>query len=1009
MQLITIRMRRGILPVLLYAFLMPLFSFSLQAGTFLEPPQATVSGTVTDTSGNPLAGVNLVVESKNIGTMSALDGSFTINAGPDDVLIFSMVGFKTLTVPIAGREEVFVSMEEDVTVLGEVVLNAGYYTVSEKERTGSIEKVSSVEIEKQPISNPLAALQGRMPGVGVVQTSGIAGSGFSIQIRGRNSVRDLGNEPLYIVDGVPYDSSSIGEEAASGILLGRGFSPLNTLNPMDIESIEVLKDADATAIYGSRGANGVVLITTKKTGFSGTRVSIGLESGLGRASRTMDVLNASEYRLMRTEAYANDGIDPLPFNAYDINGTWDPDRRTDWQRELFGNTSYVNNLQASITGGEGRTRFMLSGNYHGQTSVFKGDYRNEKISGLGKVSFTSKDDRLSLQWSNNFTWNNNDLPANDITFLAISLAPNAPELYNSDGSLNWENSTWNNPLSRQQGKFRYNATTMVSNASLDYTLWDGFKARVNLGYTESHLKEIRTNPSTIFDPAFGIGSESSSAIHNTGKRTSWIVEPQLEYGLSLGNTSVTVLTGLSFQDRRTARLSQLALGFSNNRFIENISAASTTIGLADVNQQYRYQAVFGRVNVNHNGKYVLNLTGRRDGSSRFGPEKRFSNFGAIGAAWIFSEEPLLKEHVPWLSFGKLRASLGTSGNDQIGDYQYLDTYSFGIDQYQNSVGIFPTRLFNPNFSWESNEKREVALELGMLGDRIRLNAAHYRNTSSNQLVGIPLPATTGFSSVNDNLNATVLNEGWEFGLNAMIARSERFSWETSLNLTIPKTRLESFPNLEGSTFANRLKVGEPLNIAKVYQVNGVDPETGLYVFEDFNNDGAITSVDDREAIARLDPKYFGGFTSQWTYGKLTVDALFQFSKQLGRNFWSTGGVAPGGLANQPKEVLDRWTPSEPDADIQRFTAGQSPEARQSYRNYVSSDAGISDASFLRLKTVSLSYNLVAKKDNGLGCMLFLRGQNLWTWTNYLGLDPETQNSATVPPLRMVTLGTRFTF
>ena len=277
------------------------------------------------------------------------------------------------------------------------------------------------------------------------------------------------------------------------------------------------------------------------------------------------------------------------------------------------------------------------------------------------------------------------------------------------------------------------------------------------------------------------------------------------------------------------------------------------------------------------------------------------------------------------------------------------------------------------------------------------------------MVGIPLPATTGFSSVNDNLDAIVLNEGWEFGLNAMIARSEKFSWEASFNLTIPKTRLESFPDLEGSTFANRLKVGEPLNIAKVYQVNGVDPETGLYVFEDFNNDGVITSVDDREAIARLDPKYFGGFTSQWTYGRLTFDALFQFSKQLGRNFWSTGGVAPGGLANQPKEVLDRWTPSETDADIQRFTAGQSPEAIQSYRNYVSSDAGISDASFLRLKTVSLSYNLVAKKDKGLGCMLFLRGQNLWTWTNYLGLDPETQNSATVPPLRMVTLGTRFTF
>src|SRR5690606_11954355 len=222
----------------------------------------------------------------------------------------------------------------------------------------------------------------------------------------------------------------------------------------------------------------------------------------------------------------------------------------------------------------------------------------------------------------------------------------------------------------------------------------------------------------IFDPAFGIGSESTSAIHNTGKRTSWIVEPQLEYGLSLGNTSVTVLTGLSFQDRRTARLSQLALGFSNNRFIENISAASTTIGVADVSQQYRYQAVFGRIYVNHEGKYVLSLTGRRDGSSRFGPEKRFSNFGAIGAAWIFSEEEWVERMLPWLSLGKFRASFGTSGSDQIGDYQYLDTYSFGSQTYLNMNGLYPTRLFNPDFSWEENQKMDLALELGFFHDRI---------------------------------------------------------------------------------------------------------------------------------------------------------------------------------------------------------------------------------------------------------------------------------------------------
>ncbi len=322
-------MRRGILLVLLYVFLMPLFSFNVQAGTVLEPPQATVSGTVTDTSGNPLAGVNLVVESKNIGTISDMDGSFTIHAGPDDVLVFSMVGFKTISVSIGGRDEVFVSMEEDVTVLGEVVLNAGYYTVSERERTGSIEKVTAVDIEKQPISNPLAALQGRMAGVQIEQTSGLPGANFNIRIRGRNSIRSDANEPLYIVDGVPFASTSIGEGQASVVLPGGPISPLNNINPSDIESIEVLKDADATAIYGSRGANGVVLITTKKGVRGPIRATLDIITGLGKVERTLDLLGTSDYLVMRKEAFANDGVEQFPSNAYDVNGTWNPDRYTD--------------------------------------------------------------------------------------------------------------------------------------------------------------------------------------------------------------------------------------------------------------------------------------------------------------------------------------------------------------------------------------------------------------------------------------------------------------------------------------------------------------------------------------------------------------------------------------------------------------------------------------------------------------------------------------------------------
>ena len=1009
MQLITIRMRRAPLLMLLYVFFLPLCTFYMQAGTVLESPQVTVSGTVTDTSGNPLAGVNLVVDSKNIGTMSGLDGSFTINAGPDDVLIFSMVGFKTLTVPITGRDEVFVSLEEDVTVLGEVVLNAGYYTVSERERTGSIEKVTSVDIEKQPISNPLAALQGRVAGVDIQQNSGIAGANFSIQIRGRNSIRSDGNEPLYIVDGVPFSSGSLGEQQTSAsILPGGAVSPLNNLNPTDIESIEILKDADATAIYGSRGANGVVLITTKKGMAGRTEVQFNILSGLGQVSNTLDLMGTQEYVTMRREAFANEGIDPIPDNAYDINGTWDLDRETDWQKVLFGKTAYLTNIQGSLSGGSAQTQFLVSGNYHRQTNVLLGDYHNDKVSAMANLNHRSDDDRLRFHLSANFSSASNDLPASGLVLAATTLPPNAPELYDEQGNLNWEDRTWSNPLRLVQGVYRSKASNLVGNARIGYKVLDHLEVSANMGYTETHLKEINTSPSTIYAPPFDVITSYSSARHNVGQRTSWIVEPQLSWSPKLGDTRFNMLVGMTFQGQEDARVSESANGFTNNNLIENRAAASNLSIIADIYEEYRYQAVYGRVNLNHKGKYILNLTGRRDGSSRFGPDKRFSNFGAIGAAWVFSKEGFMTNGLPWISFGKLRASYGTSGNDQIGNYQYLDTYSFGGNQYDNVVGLYPTRLFNPDFSWEANKKLEFALDLGLFNDRVMLNVAHYRNRSSNQLVGIPLPATTGFSSINANLDATVENTGWELGLHTINVRSDAFQWSTSLNLTLPKNKLVAFPDLEGSTYANRYVIGEPLGITKVYQLEQVDPETGLYEFTDFNGDGNISSVEDRQVLRDLSPKYFGGLTNSLVYRKFSVDVLFQFTKQLGYNLWE-GSSMPGRMFNQPREAMQRWQDIGDQVGVQRYATSSSQEARTAYDNHRQSDAAISDASFIRLKNLSLSYQLSMKKDHGVGCLLFLRGQNLLTITGYNGLDPEIRSNGTVPALRFITLGTQITF
>ena len=966
-----------------------------------------IKGNIRDANGLPIAGVYVLVDGTSRFTVSDFDGSYQIEAASNETFTFSLLGYQPQSIKLDGTPIVNVTLKDDITQLEAVSINAGYYSVKDKERTGNISKITEKDIQQQPVTNPLASLQGRVAGVEITQTSGLPSAGFDIKIRGQNSIRANGNNPLYIIDGVPFASSTIGDVNTSLILPGFGVSPLNNINSDDIQSIEILKDADATAIYGSRGANGVVLITTKKGKYGATEFNVSVTSGFGSIANKIDLLRTREYLAMRREAYENDGVDPVPFNAYDINGTWDENRYTDWQKELIGKTARLDNIQASFSSGNAQTRFLISSNYNKQTNVFPGDFSNKQISALSSINHKSKDEKLSLQFSANFSSNTNDLPATSLVREALLLAPNAPALYNDDGSLNWENSTWNNPLRNLEGKYGLKSTNLISNLKIDYELFKNFKFITSLGYTQNNLSEIRTLPSTVFNPAFGLGPEFSSAIHNDASRNSWIIEPQLHYNFQFSETKIQTLVGLTFQNESSHRLSQIGSGFTNNTLIENLGAASQLFILGDNPVTYRYNAFFGRINFNHKQKYILNLTGRRDGSSRFGPNKQFANFGALGAAWVFTNEQFIKESIPVLSYGKIRGSYGTSGNDQIGDYEYLDTFSFGNTFYQNTNGLQPTRLFNPDFSWEENKKMEIAVELGLFNDRILLSSSYYKNTSSNQLIGIPLPATTGFDRINANLDATVENRGLEFQLTSQNVFTKNFSWSSSINLTIPKNELLSFPDLEGSSFANQLVIGQPLNIVKVYESNGVNPETGLFEFTDFNNDGIISSPQDRQVVKDLNPEYFGGIENSFTYKNLSLDILFQFVKQLGADYLS-GGTFIGAMSNQPLEVLARWQTSGDITDYQQFTSGLNSENAIAFANYTQSDAGIRDASFIRLKTVALSYQVPIDKNN-FNCEIFLRGQNLLTITNYNGLDPENRSRNTIPPLRFITLGTKFTF
>ena len=997
------------LRVFLYIFL--LGAYLNCSNTFAQTSnlQKQITGIVSDVNG-ALAGVTITVQipnhsgDKSKSTLTDSNGKYFVSANPDATLVFTYIGYKTESIAINGRTLINIAMTEDATTLKEVTVNAGYYKVKDKERTGSITKITSKEIENQPVTNVLAAMQGRMAGVSITQTSGVPCGGFEIQIRGQNSLRAEGNSPLYIIDGVPYSSEVLGNSRTTSVLPTLA-NPLNSINPDDIASIEVLKDADATAIYGSRGANGVVLITTK-TGKQGkTRFTAKVSQGTGRVTKFMDLLNTEQYLAMRNEAYVNDGVAPES-SAYDINGTWNPNRYTDWQKELLGGAAIYKDANASVSGGSASTQFLVSGTFHDETTVFPGDYGYKRGVLRSSLNHSSENGKFKMSLSTAYTTQNNNQAATDLSTVAVNLAPNAPALYNADGSLNWEGSTWENPLALLAGSYRTSTHDFIANSLLSYTVIPGLDLKTSFGITDTQHNETRTQPSTLYDPAYEAGPEYSSLYITNTNRRSWIMEPQVSWNHKWKYGKTEVLAGGTFQQQKGSNLLQEGDGFASNSLIYNLAAAFSVTTLKDQQTDYKYQAFFGRLNYSYKERYILNLTGRRDGSSRFGPGRQFAAFGAVGAAWLFGDEGFIKDK-SILSFGKLRGSYGTTGNDQIGDYQFLDTYLSSGVSYAGVIGLQPTRLYNPNFGWETNKKLEIALETGFFKDRIFLTLGWYSNRSSSQLVGIPMPATTGFNSIQGNLNATVQNSGVEVTLRTVNFQKTNFSWTTNFNISLAKNKLLSFPDLAGSTYSNQFVIGEALNIRKVYHYTGLNSQTGVYTFEDTNGDGTTDALD-KQTVADFNPTFFGGLSNQFTYKRWQLDFLLQFVKQ--KNYTSASMVGlPGTLNNQPTEVLNHWQSVGDTNGYQQYSAGYNGDVVDAFYKYYESDAVIGDASYVRLKNVALSYKVPEKWLFGASCRVTLEGQNLMTFTSYKGRDPEFKTSGYLPSLRVLTAGLQFIF
>ncbi len=983
------------------------------------PPPPTVHGRITNEKGEAVAGVSISIKGgKTIGVTND-NGEFTLtNVADNAILVFSAINTETLEIKLNGRSEINLGLKSKVSVLDEVQMIA-YGTTNRRIGTGDISTVKADDIAKQPVSNPLLALQGRIPGMEIIQSTGLPGSGVTVKIRGQNSIQN-GNDPLYIIDGVPYFSQNVvtGLDRILGLSgTNASGSPLSNINPSDIESIDVLKDADATAIYGSRGANGVVLITTKKGKAGQMKVDVNMETGWGKVAKELGLLNTRQYLDMRYEALKNDGITTIPATNFDLT-LWDTTRNTDWQKELIGGTSHYSDVQASISGGNDNIQYLIGGGYHKETTVFPGDMADQKASLHFNINSVSANQKFRVLLSGNYLVDNNRLMKNDLTALATTLSPDAPALYNADGSLNWAPrptglGTWTNPLTLLMLKFRNSISNLVSNVVLSYRLLPGLEIKSSLGYSNTQTEQYNLTPLTSFDPfnwtAFGNSARTARFANNNIR--SWIIEPHVTYTKNIDKGKLSILFGTTIQQSSGSGLGVNASGFSSDLVLEDVLSAPTVSVYSNINSLYKYNAIFGRLNYNWQDKYLLNLTARRDGTSRFGPDKQFANFYAIGSGWVFSKENFMQKSLPFLSYGKLRASYGTTGSDQVGDYSFLDLYSpisVGVP-YQGVVGIGPTQLFAPDLAWEETRKLEIGLELGLLNDRILFTTSYYHNRSSNQLTNNTLPYVTGFSSISKNLDATIQNTGWEFLLNTTNVDSKNFHWTSSVNLTMNRNKMIS---VDSGMSANYKKlVGYPLGTQFVFHFLGVDQTSGVYQFANNLGNPTITPNFSTDAVAmNIRPKYYGGFQNTFEYKRFQLDFLFQFVKQLG--FTYLYNIIPGqGISrgNQSTAVLSHWQKQGDISNIQRFS--QNTSLNSAFGNAKNSDQTLSDASYIRLKNLSVSWKLPdlwRQKAHLQTARIFIQGQNLLTITKYKGMDPETQSAISLPPLRVWIMGIQIT-
>lgn len=970
-------------------------------GHFIFSQESSVKGKVLDNNNVPLPGVSIVEMNTTNGTTADFDGNFEISIEKKTVLVFSFLGFKSYQTEVIPGQIIDVSLEEDVENLSEVVV-VGYGTQTRKTMTSRVASVKAEEIANIPVTSSDQLLQGRASGVQISNTSGEPGAGVSVKIRGTSSISGS-SDPLYVVDGIPIQSANLRQMGVGGATT----NPIADINPADIESIDILKDASATAIYGSRAANGVVLITTKRGVRDQTKISLGMYTGVQNYVKKPSLVTGQEFESLMNESALNNG-NPLPYTNPEnaINSRWN---------DLVLNIDApMRNIDASVNGGGEKVRYLVSANNFMQEGLIR-NQKFDRTTGRVNLDFTVSSKLkmgtsiLYARTKRKIIRNNDNISG---AFGATHFYPSNRPFFNDDGTY-FRMPTIDHPLAIvDQAKVAMETNRFLGNFYGEYNISPGLRLRSTFSLDDTHNRESAYD-NTLTNS--GSALQGRAILYNVTD-SNWIQENVLTYQFSFNKSAFNALIGTSVQESKTEYARAEGSGFPTNDFTQINSAAikdatsfSTSYGIA---------SFFSRLNYDYNSKYLLTLNVRADASSRFGSDNRWGIFPAVGLGWVVSEEDFL-EDVSFINNLKILGGYGITGNQSgIKDFNSLGLWQGA--SYAAVPGVRPFQLKNPDLKWETTRQTDIGVDVGLFEDRVTFNAGYYYKKTIDLLLEVPLPRTSGFSSVAQN-SGEIENSGFEFGLGAdLFPQSSELKWHINANIATNKNKVLKLVapfNVYNRDFF-RYEEGYSMYSFYMHKQTGVDPQTGDVQFEDVDGDGEFSSSVDRRIVGNANPDFFGGITNTINYKGFDLSFLFQFSYgneqlNLTRFFLEHGGTRS---TNFLDTQLDRWQNVGDITNIPKMNA-------TNYASDLRSSRFVEDASYLRLKTLSFGYTIpkdVVDKIGMSSVRLYVSGQNVLTFTKYSGLDPELTGTAattltkgveffTPPSPRVFTVGFNVSF